>query len=549
MISIKKYLVFCEKKKSTFILSVIGKCNNSHMTSNYISCTFDIKQRKFGEKKKQTNCFLVKNKESLSLNNKTPRVLCEFNVDADKKILFQNLLNFNLEDILTIFKLLLQLKKIILNKYNNNISLKIKEVNKKSNYYKRTIRAYIPFFKKYLARNKYDEDRLLNLFGNLEFVPQAKKIDNTTNYDKTRSSDISTEYFMRDRVEVRSTYERRKQKYTIAYILKKIIHKLNLEIKAKCYENNVRDKSFLFKFFVNKKNFHILSFYKKIKGDYYLFRNVMYVHLNRKLVKDVAVVNLISNNKSYFKIKKNCIQLNPFYVKYYYKYHLHKFLHLCEDLNQKGYKKLSKENIRHLSKIGVYSITHEQRVQCKYSRDENSPVPCYGTSQDEADNKNSLKKNASTHLQSDDINIKVVNIFLNGKFSFALPLVLTYNINKKNFYLNNLFYLDSIKYDLTSISHFRDIYFNNIVFFQRKNFIYLNNENIILNSDNLHFDLNYVLLFYFLNFNERENLCIRPHINPTFCFYPPISRKNSENSKIIKRIVYRPEKNVLNFVF
>ncbi|GAB67272.1 hypothetical protein PCYB_112930, partial [Plasmodium cynomolgi strain B] len=361
---------------------------------------------------------------------KTPSVLCEFNVDAEKKIYFHNLFNFNLIDVLTIFKLLLQLRKVTLYKHNDNISFAVREIKKGDNSYKSTIRTYLLFLKKYLLRNEHGEDALLD-------------------------------------------------------------------------------------------------------------------HLK----KDIAVMSLVSTNKSFIKIEKSKIAVDPFYVKYYYKYHLNKLLCLSEELFLSGGKPIKEGNLIHLSQMETCTGRGEERGQGEFSSQENIPIWSRQTIPNEADNKHSIKTNPVTRLKKDGINIKVINVYLNGKFSVALPLVLTYNINKDIFYLNDLFYLDGSKYDVGSILTRREIYFNNLSFFQWKNFSYLNNENIILNSDNLHFDLNYILLFYHLYFNEGEKLCIRRHINPTFYFYPPVGSKKGANPKRVERIVYRADKKVLNFVF
>ncbi|CAG9477768.1 conserved Plasmodium protein, unknown function [Plasmodium vivax] len=537
MISLQKRPVWCEKKKCTLFLSVvIGKYNSSDGRSDWNSNTSCATRSNFLREQKKKKKNLIKNGRSSSLSSKMPSVLCQFNVDAEKRIFFHTLFNFSLVDVLTIFKLLLQLRKITLYKHNGNILFTVRETKKGDDSYKSAIRTYLLFLKKYLSRNEHAEDALLQLFRGLQFEKQTERqIDATTIYDGRGSEDIPTDGYARKGAN--------KKKLTVRYILKKIIRKLNVDIRQKGYINNVRDKSFLFKFLVNKKKFRILSFYKKIKGVYYLCRNVMYVQVNSHLQKDIAVMSLVSTNKSFFKIEKSRIAVDPFYVKYYYKYHLNKLLSLSERLF------LSGGNLIHLSQIKTCIGKSEERGQGEISSQENTPIWSTRTIPNEAENKNSIKTNpVITRLKKEGINIKVINVHLNGKFSVAMPLVLTYNINKDIFYLNDLFYVDGSKYDVGSIITRREIYFNNLSFFQGKNFSYLNNENIILNSDHLHFDLNYVLLFYHLYFNEGENLYIRRYINPTFCFYPPVGSKEGVNSRRVERVVYRADKNVLNFV-
>ncbi|ANQ08995.1 Uncharacterized protein PCOAH_00033970 [Plasmodium coatneyi] len=551
MISLKKHPVWCEKKKFSFFLSeVINKYNSSNGRSERNNNTSYSTRSSFLREQKKKKKNFIQNGRRLSLNSKTPSVLCEFNVDAEKKIYFQNLFNFSLIDLLNIFKLLLQLRKVTLYKHNDNISFTVRGMKKGDNSYKSTIRTYLLFLKKYLSRNEHGEDELLELFRRLQFEKQTEKqIDVRTSYGGTGSEDIPTDGYAGKGAEAYPTWGLDKKQWTLMYILKKIMRKLNVDIRQKGYINNVRDKSFLFKFLVNKKKFRILSFYKKIKGVYYLCRNVMYVQVNSHLQKDIAVMNLVSANKSFLEIGKSKIAVDPFYIKYYYKYHLNKLLRLSEQLFFTGGKLIDQGNLIHLSKIEMCTGKSEERGQDELSSQENIPIWSHQTIPSEANNKDSSKNDRMARLKKDGINIKVINVYLNGKFSSTLPLVLTYNINKDIFYLNELLYLDGSKYDVRSILTRREIYFNNLSFFQSKNFSYLNNENIILNSDKLHFDLNYVLLFYHLYFNEREKLCIRPHINPTFYFYPRGGSKKGANQKRVERIVYRADKNVLNFVF
>ncbi|EUD68600.1 hypothetical protein C922_00999 [Plasmodium inui San Antonio 1] len=535
-----------KRKKSV----VISKYNSSHGRSDWNYNTSYTRRSNFFREQKKKKKNLIQNGMSLSLSSKKPSVLCAFNVDEEKKIFFHNLLNFRLVDVLTIFKLLLQLRKVTLYKHTDNISFTVREMKKGNNSYKSTIRTYLLFLKKYLSRNEYGEDALLELFRHLQFEKQTEKqIDVTTSYDGMDSEDIPTDGYARKGAEAHRTWGVNKKEYTVMYMLKKIIRNLNVDIRQKGYINNVRDKSFLFKFLVNKKKFRILSFYKKIKGVYYLCRNIMYMQIRSHLQKDIAVMSLVSTNKSFLEIEKSKITVDPFYVKYYYKYHLNKLLCLSEQLFLSRGNPIKEGNFIHLSQMEMCTDRSEERGKSEFSSQDNIPIWSGQAIPNEADNKNSIKRNAATRLKKYGINIKVINVYLNGKFSVALPLVLTYNINNDIFYLNDLFYLDGTKYDLGSILTRREIYFNNLSLFQWKNFSYLNNENIILNSDNLHFDLNYVLLFYHLYFNKGGKLCIRRHINPTFSFYPPLGSKKGANPKRVERIVYRSDKNVLNFVF
>ncbi|CAA9989039.1 conserved Plasmodium protein, unknown function [Plasmodium knowlesi strain H] len=551
MISLKEHPVWCEKKKCAFLLSVvISKYNRTNGRSEWNANRSYSTRSNFLRKQKKKKKNLIKNERSLPLSSKTPSVLCEFNVEAEKKIYFHNLFNFPLVDVLTIFKLLLQLRKVTLYKYNDNISFTLREIKKGDISYKSTIRTYLLFLKKYLSRNKHGENEILELFRRLQFEKQTEKeIDVTASYDGTDSEYITSHDYSLEGPGAHPRWEVNKKKWTLMYILKKIIRKLNVDIRQKGCINNVRDKSFLFKFLVNKKKFRILSFYKKIKGVYYLCRNVMYVQVNSLLQKDIALLNLVSTNKSFLEIDKSKIALDPFYVKYYYKYHLNKLLCLSEQLFLMGRKLMHQGNLIHLSQMEMCTGRSKERAQGEFSFKDNISIWSHQTIENETDNKNSSRNDQMVRLKKDSINIKVINVYLNGKFSVALPLVLTYNINKDIFYLNNLFYLDGSKYDMGSILIRKEIYFNNLSFFQWKNFRYLNNENIILNSDNLRFDLNYVLLFYHLYFNEGEKLCIRSHINPTFYFYPPVRSRKGSNQKRVERVVYRADKNVLNFVF
>ncbi|KJP85834.1 hypothetical protein AK88_04541 [Plasmodium fragile] len=551
MISLKKHPVLCEKKKCAFLLSVvISKYNNSSGSSESNNNTSYATQSHFVREQKKKKKF-IQNGRNLLLNSKTPSVLCEFNVEAEKKIYFHNLFNLSLVDVLTIFKLLLQLRKITLYKYNNNISFTARGGKNGDNSYKSTIHTYLLFLKTYLSRNEHGEDALLEVFRRLQFEKKTEKqIDVTANYDGRCSEGITTDGYVRNGTEAHPKLGANKEKCTVMYILKKVIRKLNVDIREKGYINNVRDKSFLFKFLVNKKKFRILSFYKKIKGVYYLYRNVMYMQVNRHLQKDIALISLVSTNKSFLEIEKNKISVDPFYVKYYYKYHMNKLLRLSEQLFLLGRKPIEESNLIHLSQMKACNGIHEELRPRQFSSQENNRIWSRQFIPNETDNKNGIQQNSVTRLKrKDGINIKVINVYLNGKFSVALPLVLTYNINKDIFYLNDLFYLDGSKYDVSSILTRREIYFNNLSFFECKNFSYLNNENIILNSDNLHFDLNYVLLFYYLYFNEGKKLCIRRHINPTFYCYHPVGSQKGENKKRVQRIVYRADKNILNFVF
>ncbi|CRG93864.1 conserved Plasmodium protein, unknown function [Plasmodium gallinaceum] len=514
MIYLQKSFVHCIKKK-TFFLKV-KKCYN----------ILSIKEQPL---KKNRNILLVQRDYKL---NKKENVLCEFKIDNVKKIQFYNLFNFNLIDVLIIFKFLMQLKKIILYKYDNSISIKIKRQMIEKNYKYHVdwynninlLDDFIDFLNKYLLKKK-DYKILFKKYIDDELNRKKKKKNNIIYNTLSRNNN-------NDNI---ITKEKRKKKKIYKYlkrcVLKRIIKNISINIRNKNYTNNKNDKSFLINFYINDNHFCISSFYKKIKGIYYTYRSVVYYKENY-IKKVVAIINLISYNKSYYEIKKNYIIINSFYIKYYVKNILNKFFSLHEEFLKKKFKGL-KKNFIYVSPIRKYVNNYCEKIQMNYL-------------EKNIENNNTINTNIYRSFNN-IIKIKTMTIYLNGKYFKSFPIILIYNINNNNFYLNNFFYFNIAKYDINNLCILKEIYLNNLTSFQNNKFYYIDDQNIILNNDNINIDINYIYLFYFLYFNE-ENLFLPDKINPTFCFYSLTNRKK-KNSKIIKKIIYKSDKNFINFVF
>ncbi|SBT79639.1 conserved Plasmodium protein, unknown function [Plasmodium malariae] len=497
--------------------------------------------------------YLVKNEKCLLLDKKTPDKLNEYKVDTKKKIFIHNLFNYSLVDMLTILKLLLQMEKIVLYKHSNNISVKIKDTKKKNIDYKSLIFDYTLFFKEYLLRNKHEKDMLFNMHEYFDLYNRGKLKDKTTKrrqcsnpiFSHNISSSVpNKKVYLSNKNNASFTHDIKKKKTcSIKFILKRIIKKLGICIKDKCYINNVKGKELIFKFYVNNKKFYIFSFYKKIKGIYHLYRNILYVKGNNNINKEIAIINLILLNRRYYDRKKNSHIVNSLYIKYYIKYDVNKLFHIPDELIKNSRKTLEVNNFIYLSQVGKCFDEKTDRSDFCLSKNV--------VNLDESANKNTIKKSIHRHTHNNNIRIKLIKIYFNGKLFVSMPIVLIYNVIKNVFFMNNIFYFDIMNINLTNLYALKDIYFNNKLFFQNNNFIYLNNQNIILNSDELKVDLNYILLFYFLYFNKKENLRVPEQINPNFYFYfySLLRNKDKENSKRIKKIVYREDKNILNFVF
>ncbi|CRH00850.1 conserved Plasmodium protein, unknown function [Plasmodium relictum] len=515
MIYLEKYFSQCIKKKVFFLR--IKKCNNILSKKQLL--------------KKTKYISLVKYKCKLY---NTTNVLCELKIDNAKKIQFCNLFNFKLVDILTIFKILMKLKKIVLYKYNNSISIKVKrrrtEKNCKYNlsWYNNIILFddFILFLNKYLRRNKKYK-LLFRRFIDTELIKKKNKINNVI-YNILNGNYINDNKLTTDEKKKKNKI----YKYLKRCALKRILRSININIKNKSYANNLNEKNFLIKFYVNNNLFHISSFYKRIKGIYYIYRSVVYIKKNN-IKKDIAIINLISDDKSYYEVKKSCIIVNTFYIKYFIKYNLNKIFVLHEEFLKKKFKTL-KKNFIHVSPISNYFNNYCGKLQMNYFLIKT------------IENKNIINTNQFRSIDN-NIKIKIFKIYLNGKYFKSFPISLTYNINNKKFYLNNFFYFDIVKYNINNLCIFKDIYLNNLTFFQNNQFYYIDDQNIILNNDNIYIDINYILLFYFLYFN-KENLYLPKIINPTFCFYSLLYKKK-ENSKIIRKIIYKADKNFVNFVF
>lgn len=151
----------------------------------------------------------------------------------------------------------------------------------------------------------------------------------------------------------------------------------------------------------------------------------------------------------------------------------------------------------------------------------------------------------------------------------SFPICLTYNINNYQFYLNNIKYFNINNFTTNELFILKDIYLNNKAYFMNNAFCYLNNENIIMSNEMLNIDLDYILLFYILYFNDNQNLYIPRVCNPAWPFYSMINRnnlvlkkttkiiksvdkkesKNIKSRNILKRVIYKADQNFVNFVF
>lgn len=552
--------ILCLKKNYNFLL----KENNTIYHHKQRECT----NKSYLSLKKHKKSYYCKHENKrLFLNNKEgPQD--EYKVDIEKKILGHNLFNFSLVDILTIFKLLLYLKKIILYRHNNNVSIQIKEpLRENNNSYRDTIYEYGLFLKKYLSKNKNARNTFFNVIdtklirtGEICCDATEKNEQTCNNLYQTKNQQTQTiipssndqlknndtDHFIKKGGDIK---EDKKNIPNIVRILKQIIKKLYIDIKEERYINNINDKTILIVFYVNAKKFVISCCYKKIDRMYYLYKNTVYVEVCDIIKKDIAIINLISNNKLFWDFSKDKISVNPFYIKYYVKYYFNTLFHLNPKLVINNYSSMLYNNkFPYISQIGDShnnidkNIMHTFFLNNKNSIDIKQPQNYENKQNDTIRNYGHIKKRK-------EINIKAIKIYMNGKYYVSIPMCLIYNVIKKKFYINNIFYIDNTKHNLESICTLVDIYFNNIHFFQSNNFIYLNNTNIILNSDQLSFDLNYILLFYFVYFNNKKKLHTPKEINPLFPFSNIMHNKKGNNSKIIKKIVYKADSNFVNFVY
>ncbi|SBT37656.1 conserved Plasmodium protein, unknown function [Plasmodium ovale wallikeri] len=588
MFFLEKYLILCSKKKRPFFIEAN---QYGHDKTFYISRSKLLKKR-------NKNSYAIKNEKSVlpHRNRKNASVLCEYIVDTEKKILFSNLFHLDLTDVLNIFKILLILRKITLYKNGNIISIKINEIKKENSaHYDKTIHDYVAFLAKYFSRNKgkVEEDNFQKRFMYPELKKgkkqekEKKENDRITKHEESYTKICESERtltsrggdllenghitnYLQDRRKKKNNKKNSKlsSRYTI---LKRTIKKLYINIKEKCYINNMKDKTILFIFYVNDKKFIISSLYKKIKGIYYLYRNTLYISINNNIKREIAIINLISDNKSYYEKKKNAITVHSFYIKYYVKYHLERLFRPYSELRKNRRTQMDVLSIVRVAQTGGCLDGSNENEKFNFFLSENVPYGCAycnacrmieedtvndrgtATSGDTAPNGGAITGGIGTTphgcAESDNVNIKVVNIYMNGKFFMSLPMTLTYNVDRQFFYLNNYPYVDITKYGIMNLCALTDIYFNNFSFFQNKSFRYLNNQNIILNSDKLNFDINYILLFYFLYFNKKEKLCPPEKIKTIFFFNSMLQEKKEKNFKVIKKIVHRADKNIVNFVF
>ncbi|CAD2108727.1 conserved Plasmodium protein, unknown function [Plasmodium vinckei] len=552
--------VLCLKKKYNFLL----KENNTIYHHKQRACT---NKSYLSLKKHKKNYYCKNEKKRLILYNKEgPKD--EYKVDIEKKILGHNLFNFSLEDILTIFKLLLYLKKIILYRHNNNISIQIKEpLREDGNSYRDTIYEYGLFLKKYLSKNKNERNTFFNIFdtkliktGDICCVTVEKNEQTCNNLCQTKKQQAQAitldsndqlgnngiDYFIKNGGDMK---EDKTSISNIIRTLKKIIKKLHIDIKEERYINNINDKTILIVFYVNGKKFIISCCYKKIDRTYYLYKNTVYVEVCDIIKKDIAIINLISNNRLFCDFDKDKISVNPFYIKYYVKYYLNTLFHIGPKLVINNYSRMIYNNkFPYISQIGNSHNNIDKNIMRPVFLNDKNSIDINQT-QNYENKHNDTIRNYEHIKKKNKINIKAIRIYVNGKYYVSIPMFLIYNVIKKKIYINNILYIDNTKHNLEDICTLMDIYFNNINFFQSNNFIYLNNTNVILNSDQLNFDLNYILLFYFAYFNNKKKLHTPKEINPLFPFSNIMHNKKGSNSKVIKKVVYKADSNFVNFVY
>ncbi|CAG25099.1 hypothetical protein CYL21_4296 [Plasmodium falciparum NF54] len=573
MIVTQKYLTTCIiKKKYSFLKS--GPNNKQ--------C---YRIRGFLTEPKKVRCSLLNKKyedKDLFYKNDKNNVLNRYKVDDIKNIYFYNLLNFNLVDVLHICKILLHMKSITLYKYNNNMSINIqqsiKEKEKKkieikkrknviwqnnSNY---LINSLVLFFKKYLKRYKEEKD----LFFKLASYQMEKKEKKKKKKKKTQiNSDnyvLTIKNLIDENIENKSVEKKRKRNYFKKYIIRGILENMNICVKKRSYVNNMKDKFFLFEFRVDNIQFSLECLYKKVRGIYFLYRNIMYIKINEDYKIPIAVLNIISNINVYYKVMKNYILVNSFFIKYYFKYYLNKFFNLNKMFIQEKKKKRKEYMFKNIKDSIIYvkeiKKTTMNNHLCDDKKKEIITPPCYAK-----DIINGTK--FYNILIKNNIKIKRVKIYFNGKLFVSFPICLTYNINNYQFYLNNIKYFNINNFTTNELFILKDIYLNNKAYFMNNAFCYLNNENIIMSNEMLNIDLDYILLFYILYFNDNQNLYIPRVCNPAWPFYSMINRnnlvlkkttkiiksvdkkesKNIKSRNILKRVIYKADQNFVNFVF
>ncbi|EUR74731.1 hypothetical protein PFBG_01563 [Plasmodium falciparum 7G8] len=513
MIVTQKYLTTCIiKKKYSFLKS--GPNNKQ--------C---YRIRGFLTEPKKVRCSLLNKKyedKDLFYKNDKNNVLNRYKVDDIKNIYFYNLLNFNLVDVLHICKILLHMKSITLYKYNNNMSINIQQSIKEK------------------EKKKIEIKKRKNVIW-----------QNNSNYLINKNKSVE---------------KKRKRNYFKKYIIRGILENMNICVKKRSYVNNMKDKFFLFEFRVDNIQFSLECLYKKVRGIYFLYRNIMYIKINEDYKIPIAVLNIISNINVYYKVMKNYILVNSFFIKYYFKYYLNKFFNLNKMFIQEKKKKRKEYMFKNIKDSIIYvkeiKKTTMNNHLCDDKKKEIITPPCYAK-----DIINGTK--FYNILIKNNIKIKRVKIYFNGKLFVSFPICLTYNINNYQFYLNNIKYFNINNFTTNELFILKDIYLNNKAYFMNNAFCYLNNENIIMSNEMLNIDLDYILLFYILYFNDNQNLYIPRVCNPAWPFYSMINRnnlvlkkttkiiksvdkkesKNIKSRNILKRVIYKADQNFVNFVF
>ncbi|SOV12508.1 conserved Plasmodium protein, unknown function [Plasmodium gaboni] len=575
MIVTQKYLSTCIIKKKYFFLKSGPNNKECYRIRGFLTQT------------KKARCLLVDKKceyKDLFYKNDKSNILNRYKVDDIKNIYFYNLLHFNLLDVLNICKILLHMKSITLYKYNNNVSIniqqfikdknKIKEEKRKNSIWQNNsndlINSLVIFFKKYFQRYKEEKD----LFFKLASYQMEKKKKKKKKKAKNISENyvLASQNLMDENIDNKSVKKKGKTNYFKKYIIRGILENTNISIKKKSYVNNIKDKIFLFEFSVDNIEFSLECLYKKVRGIYLLYRNIMYIKINEHYKIPIAVLNIISNINVYYKVMKNYILVNSFFIKYYFKYYLNKVFNLNNMFVQGKKKKKKKEYIFKNMKDNLIYIrqikkkTTMNNHPCNDKKKEIISTPYYSKGIiNGMDFYNILHKN--------NIKIKRVKIYFNGKLFVSFPICLTYNINNYQFYLNNIKYININMNNLTTNELFiiKDIYLNNKIYFKNNAFCYLNNENIIMSNEMINIDLDYILLFYILYFNDNQNLYIPRVCNPAWPFYSMINennlvlkkkttkriqkeltkkdQKNINSRNILKRVIYKADQNFVNFVF
>ncbi|SOV74825.1 conserved Plasmodium protein, unknown function [Plasmodium sp. gorilla clade G3] len=569
MIVTQKYLTTCITKKKYFFLKYGQNNKQCYRIHGFLT------------EKKKVRCSLLDKKyedKDLFHKNDKSNILNKYKVDDIKNIYFYNLLHFNLVDVLNTCKILLHMKSITLYKYNNNVSINIEQSikeNEKDKIKKKKrkkviwqnnenylINSLVMFFKKYLKRYKEEKDLFFKLASyQMEKKKKKKKVQNISdNYV------LASQILIDENIDNKCVEKKRKTNYFKKYIIRGILENRNISVKKGRYVNNIKDKFFLFEFRVDNIHFSLECLYKKVRGIYFLYRNIMYIKINEDYKIPIAVLNIISNINVYCKVMKNYILVNSFFIKYYFKYYLNKVFNLNQMFIQEKKKKRKEYIFKNMKDNLIYIREIKKRTMNNHPCDDKkkeiiSPL-CYP--------KNIINGMEFYNiLIKNNIKIKRVKIYFNGKLFVSFPICLTYNINNYQFYLNNIKYININNFTTNELFILKDIYLNNTVYFMNNVFCYLNNENIIMSNEKLNIDLDYILLFYILYFNDSQNLYIPRVCNPAWPFYSMINgnklalkkttktmksvdKKESKNIKsmnILKRVIYKADQNFVNFVF